>query len=151
MLINKFRNFQGEKIDDVVGYVQDFIGTNPTCEIYVGADSQNYNTKTNYAVAICMYIRGRGAHIIYAKETLPVVPNLFNRLWGEVERTILIASELRKHIGCPVDTHFDVNPNEIHRSNIVYRAAVGYAQGAGFPFKVKPYSFAASVAADKLC
>lgn len=153
MLIENFKDFDGRKIEDVANYVRSHINGIDECRILVGSDSQVYRTYTTYAVAICMYNVGNGAHIIYSREKDEgIEKDLASRLWGEVERTINVADYLRTRvIGVEIDTHFDVNPSDQFASNIIYKAAIGYANGAGFNFNVKPNSFAATCAADKLC
>lgn len=153
MLIKKFKDFQGNRIDNLVDYVSNHIAGIGNPKLIVGTDSQEYHGYITYATAICMYNVGNGAHIIYAREkVMEPKYDLTSRLWAEVERTIDIAHHLRENISdIDIDTHFDVNPSDEFKSNIVYKAATGYANGAGFNFTVKPDSYAATCAADRLC
>lgn len=148
-----FRDFYGTEIEDIVEYSKKYVASMPNQSLFVGCDSQVRGDVTVYATVICFYNEGKGAHVVYQKEKENRNTHLFSRLWAEVERTINLAATLRDRLprGIMIDTHFDINPNEQYRSNIVYRAAVGYAQGAGFMFKVKPQAWAATCAADRLC
>lgn len=152
-MIEDFKHFDGSKIENVDEYVKSKIDEVDDCEVFVGTDSQVYRDYTAYAVAICMYNPGNGAHIIYSKEKVyEKKERLADRLWEEVIRTVKVADFLRENIkNIDINTHFDVNPDEEFRSNQVYKAAIGYATGANFDFEVKPESWAATCAADRIC
>lgn len=152
-MINKFRNFDGEEIEDLDKYVSNKVSEIDGCKVFVGTDSQVYRDYTSYAVAVCMYNPGYGAHIIYAKEKdYEKKDRLADRLWEEVVRTVEVADFLRENIqDLEINTHFDVNPKEKFKSHQVYKAAIGYANGANFDFETKPDSWAATCAADRMC
>lgn len=152
-MLDKFKNFNGERIDNLAAYVRDHVRGINEKRIFVGSDSQVYRDHTMYAVAVCMYNVGNGAHVVYAREKVfEQTLDLHTRLWKEVERTVEVADHLRNGVSdVEIDTHFDVNPDDQFASHIVYQAAIGYAKGAGFNFNVKPNSFAATCAADRLC
>lgn len=154
LTMNKiFKNFDNDKIENVSDYVSGKLDEIDNCKVFVGTDSQVYGNYTSYAVAICMYNPGNGAHIIYSKEKdYKKKDRLVDRLWEEVVRTVEVANFLRENINdIDINTHFDVNPREEFRSNQIYKAAIGYANGANFDFEVKPESWAATCAADRIC
>jgi predicted RNase H-related nuclease YkuK (DUF458 family) len=57
-------------------------------EVHVGCDSQNYKRHTVYATTVVFDIPGNGAHVIYRKEKVPKINDLWTKLWGETERSV---------------------------------------------------------------
>jgi len=147
-----FQDFDGNKIPNVVDYVKQYTGDDSDFEIYVGTDSQVYGNYTKFVTAICMYDGDRGAHVIYHPNKIyRDERELFNRLWEEAQMTMEIAGQLTEKLGrSQVITHFDVNPSDKYRSNVVHKATVGLAESGGFRFSVKPNAWAATCAADHL-
>lgn len=147
-----FQDFNGNKIEDAAEYVKNYTEDAEEFEVYVGTDSQVYNGHTKFVTAICMYNGDRGAHVIYHKNNVyRDERELFNRLWEEAEATMEVAGILSTELGTSqVITHFDINPDEKHRSNVAHKAATGLAESAGYRFSVKPDAWAATCAADHL-
>jgi predicted RNase H-related nuclease YkuK (DUF458 family) len=152
-----FRKIDGTIITEVGNYVVDFLIKYPNSEVMIGCDSQNARDKTKYVTAICLYTPGQGIHVIYKDEKVNRVKELFNRLWGEVERSKIIADELIPFIhenyseAANIAIHFDANPKKEHGSNVVYDAGMGYITGSGYIAVGKPFAIAASRCADRLC
>lgn len=172
----KFRKIDGTKIENVAQYVKDYFRTKrennegDTFEIFIGTDSQRVRRGrlTLYATVICLYTVGKGAHIIFTRTKRDDIgptkkkvgnrkgedPNLFTRLWWEVDYTTQVANYLKENdvfIGHGVvQVHLDVSANPDNKSNVAYKAAVGYVEAMGYNARVKPNSVAASYAAD-LC
>lgn len=111
MEMNKFKKLGGEMIPDLGEYVKAYIAKHPGMSIYVGCDSDEVNSTTIcYVSTICFYdeFRKDGAHYIFAREFAPTKrkwvaktgdakedkkrikdakqENIFNKIWGEVER-----------------------------------------------------------------
>lgn len=148
-----FQNFYGDKFD-LKDYILEYcFSTNEDIKIFVGTDSQVRGYYTTYVTTVCFYKIGTGVHVVYHKEKVQNKSHLFERLWVEVEKSVAVADTIRSFLPKKIDLdiHFDVNPNEEYGSHIVFRAAKGYATGAGFEFKMKPEAWAATCAADKLC
>jgi len=150
-----FVDFNGDKIEDVEEYVDDFIDhAEGEVNVYVGTDSQVHSNYTRYVTVVVMHTDDRGgAHVVYHKnDEYRKEKEIFNRLWQEVVATVEVANNLRAN-SSTVDniiTHFDINPDERHKSHVTYKAARGFAENAGFPFYTKPNSWAATCAADRL-
>lgn len=155
MIVDEFKKFNGKTVDDLSNYLRKKIKklNDDSYKVVVGTDSQVYRDYTLYAVAVCLYDIGNGCHVVYSKEKVyDQKERLSDRLWGEVVRTVEVADYLRSEIAkIDVLTHFDVNNNSKFKSNQIYDAATGYAEGAGFEWKGKPESWAATCAADRLC
>ena len=144
-----FKDFDGNKIQNVAEYILEYIKENPNVEINIGTDSFNRKDKTIYSTVICFNHLGNGVHIIYNRIKLDKITDLYSRLWKEIEYTKLIADEvaiiLNKH---DLVLHCDINSNIKFNSNILYNASKGYLSADGYKVEMKPNAWAASYAAD---
>lgn len=140
--------------------VRDFIKRSSfDSKIYIGTDSQKKRkSKTRYATVVVVHYDGsRGAKIfgtIDVERDIPEKKNRpFNRMMTETMKTCEMYKLIEDVIGTRhCEVHLDVNPEEIHGSNVALSAATGYVQGVlGVVPITKPASasFAASCAADK--
>ena len=140
-----------EKVD-LGDYVLYFKKKYPKAEIYIGCDSQNFSRHTVYVSTVLFRFHQNGAHVIYRKEKIKKIRALWPRLWGELERSVELASFLREACGIPVkQIDLDYNKNPDFPSFKVYKAAVGYAESMGFTAKAKPDLLFATSAANFLC
>ena len=153
----KFRTRQGQIIDDLKQYVTDWIKDKSDIKVYVGCDSQVHGKSICYAVSVCMYEKGKGAHIISKRTTETKTNNVSRkwepgtnsvRLWEEVNKSITVADEING-IGVPIVIHVDYNSNPDELSNELYDSGIGYAMSKGYEAAGKPEAWAASKAADK--
>jgi predicted RNase H-related nuclease YkuK (DUF458 family) len=80
--------------DYVINYIAD-LGDQPV-KIYLGCDSQNHALNTVYATTVVFHIADSGCHIIYKKDQVPVILDMWTRLWGEAERSVEAALYLRE-------------------------------------------------------
>jgi predicted RNase H-related nuclease YkuK (DUF458 family) len=147
----EFRKLSDNQAVDLVSYVKEYLTTHPNHEIYIGCDSQNAKRDTRYGVVVVLYAKGKGGHVLYAKDTKALVRDRFTRLWGEVELSIEIATFLRSSgIDRTLFIDLDLNPDPKYKSNQVLRSAMGYVEGMGFKVRIKPYAVMASYVADTL-
>ena len=136
----------------VFEYTLDYIAQNPEVEVHVGCDSQNYWNHTVYVTTLVFRYPGHGGHVIYKKEKVPVIRDLWTKLWGELERSLNLAIELDEKIGLRVhQIDLDFNSDPEYPSHKLLSAATGYAQSMGFNAKAKPELLMAAWAADALC
>lgn len=154
-----FKKFNGDTVSDIIEYINKYIQDRPKEEIklYIGTDSQRIRRAKQlvmYAIVICIYTKGKGAHIIYKKIKRDDIKDMFNRLWWEVEYSIQIATYLRdsktllnKNF---MSIHIDINANKTHKSNQLATSAIGYVTSCGFDYRIKPDAMVASYAADML-
>lgn len=150
----KFKKIGFEEEFDLAEYVKNYLKLNSEYEtkIYLGTDSQNKKFTTNYATTIVFHLGNTGCHVIYTREKGPKFPveQYFNRLWGEVERSVKVAQYLRYN-GVIVDhIGLDFNTDPKRKSHQLVKAALGYVEGLGFKGKVKPDMLPAIKAADDL-
>lgn len=148
----KFKRLHDKAEIEVVSYLKEKIAEHPDAEIYIGCDSQTHGRETTYAVVIVLHRRGLGGHVIYNKEIVPVISDLFSRIWREVEVSLevaeyLVANGVKKAKYIDVD----INPDKRYRSNIVLASAMGLVAWKGYEGRMKPDSMSATRVADKLC
>lgn len=157
--MKQFRLFRTSDIieEDYLKYIENFLEKNPGCKVAVGTDSKCRTSKRRivYATCIAIFYPGvdgydKGAHVIYSKEKLVGKMPLFERLWEEVDRSRIIASEIEDELQVPVEIHVDINPDKDFKSNVAYQPAIGMLQGMGYTVLAKPEAPAASCAADVL-
>ena len=133
----------------------------PETKIYLGCDSERIKVRdiwyADYIVAIVCHINGNNGCKIFGEvfrerdyDQRIDRPNI--RLMREVFKVSEIYLKMAdifadRH----VEIHLDLNPSELHNSNMVLSQAVGYIRGTCnvIPM-IKPKAFAASYAADRL-
>lgn len=151
-----FKKLDGTKIEDIATYIDNYIMkfSDETFEIFIGTDSQKVRKRNlvYYSSVICIYRRGKGAHIIYTKEKRNDINGILDRLREEVNYSIGLAVYLReneilydKNI---VSLHLDLSPNIENKSNKIFKEMSGWVSGMGFDWRGKPDACAASYASD---
>lgn len=172
----KFKKFNGDIIEDIIGYIKEQIKGGDDVRVVVGCDSLQRKTYTVYALTIILYdeIKHCGAHVVYMKIRTKKERDMFNRLMNESLYCLDLANwldcrltddiykkpkfEINEYDGLyptkKIEIHVDINPeygyNKRNKSHIVYSSVMGMICGSGFSVKSKPDSFAASSAADSL-
>ena len=144
-----------ENIEDLAGYIKNHISKYPgEYEIFVGTDSQRMRKRYTvlFAMVICMYRKGKGAHVIYAKYRRSDIKDKYTRLRTEVAYSLEIANYLTERdvlIDPSIMTiHIDLSPDIQNDSNKLYKEAIGWVTGMGYNCEAKPNAPAASYAAD---
>ena len=150
--MRQFQTLHGVKIENLIEYIREYISTKEGVEILVGSDSQSYrNTRTVYGVVIALYIKGKGAHVLCCKESLPLEKNTATRLMTEVWKSIEIAEYLRENgLPKPKWIDIDLNPDPRYKSNSVLRQAVGLVEGMGYQVRYKHFGAMTTCAANHL-
>ena len=67
----------GSRSFDVCGYVREMKETADKFALYVGCDSQNYRSYTVYATTVVFRYPSAGAHVIYRKEKVPRIEDMW--------------------------------------------------------------------------
>ena len=148
----KFKKLTSREQFDLAKYTKEYLDTNKdyNVKMYLGCDSQTKADKTTYATTLVFHVESSGCHIIYKKEVVPVIRDMWNRLWKETEFSVKAALYLREN-GIEIDTiDLDYNIDPIHDSNRLVKAAVGYVESLGFKARVKPELLPAVYAADTI-
>jgi len=94
---NVYKIMGTDIIVDLIPHIQSLKSINPELKIYIGSDSQNHKRNTTYATVIVLH-NNHGGHVLFFKETSPMIRDKFTRLWGEVERSVELASLLKKNL-----------------------------------------------------
>lgn len=143
--------YDGRSVD-VLAQVRAVLERTPDVEVLVGTDSHNRSHHTVYSTAIVLRYHQNGAQVIYHRERAPKVTDLWTRLWGEVERSLTVATLLRETGNIPVERiDMDLNSDERFGSNKLHAAAVGYIRSHGYEPHTKPDMLIATWAANLLC
>lgn len=148
----KFKKLTSSEQFDLAEYTKRYLEANKdyNVKMYLGCDSQTKADKTTYATTLVFHVESSGCHIIYKKEVVPVIRDMWNRLWKETELSVKAALYLREN-GIEIDTiDLDYNIDPIHDSNRLVKAAVGYVESLGFKARVKPELLPAVYAADTI-
>lgn len=152
-----FYNEKHIKKENIWEYVSERMLNDKSLELYLAIDSKRRKAKTSYVVTLVLYspTLKRGAEIWFKRYIEKTSPDLFTRLWREVELTnewcTTIWNNL-KHILKTKDklnVHMDLNPNPKTRSYKVYKAGHPWIASLGYTVAVKPDSWACR-AADHL-
>ena len=150
--MKQFKTLYGKQIPDLVEYIREYVTSRENVEILIGSDSQCYgNKKTVYGVVIALYTKGKGAHVLCSRETVPMERNTSTRLLTEVWKSIEVAEFLKEN-GLPKPTWIDIdlNPDPRYRSNKVLREAVGLVEGMGYKVRYKHLGALTTYAANHL-
>ena len=137
---------------DLIPYLQNYFHDNEDTTMYIGSDSQNFRNQTCYATVIVLHNNSKGGHVLYTKESIPLIKDRFSRLWEEVNRSVtlaeyLVLNKLRK----PAYIDVDLNPNPNYPSNQVLASAIGYIKSLGYEPRCKPEAIVATHVADLIC
>lgn len=151
-----FKDISGNEIQDLQDYVTKWVKKNEDSEIFIGCDSQEYKERITYAVSVCLYRIGNGAHVIvkkeheYKKEGYDSLKNILPKLWNEVVKSVEVAETL-KDVGKKITIHLDYNSSKNDKSNQLYESGIGFVKSLGFLAEGKPDAWSATKVADKYC
>ena len=152
MDLSGFRSMHDGRSVDVLEHVHEVLMKASDVEVLVGTDSHNRARHTVYSTAIVLRFRRNGAQVIYRRERSPKVNDLWTRLWGEVERSLAVAGQLREGGRIPVRRiDMDLNSDARYGSHKLHTAAVGYVRSHGYEPGTKPEMLIATWAANVLC
>ena len=148
----KFQTLYGTPIENIVEYIREYLSTRENVEILIGADSQNIkNRKTIFGTVVALYTKGKGAHVLCSRESLPVMKNTSSRLMLEVWKSVELAEYLRENgLPRPSWIDLDLNPDPKFKSNQVLRQAVGLVEGMGYKVRYKQLGALTTYAANHL-
>lgn len=147
----EFRLIRSEGSVDLVTYALRMISTHPECEVHVGCDSQNFRSHTVYVTTVVFRFPHNGAHVIYKKEKVPRIEDMWTKLWGETERSVQTAYLLDKHEANVSQIDLDFNSDASYASHKLLSASQGYISSLGFIPKAKPHLLMAVWMANALC
>lgn len=147
----QFKVMGGHVNHDVCEYIASMCSTQ-SLPIHVGCDSQNYKRYTVYVTTVVFRFPGNGAHVIYRKERVPKIHDLWTKLWGETERSVALANLILAECNVRVNQiDLDFNADPQYPSQKLINASAGYIASLGFQAKAKPDLLMAAWAANVLC
>lgn len=137
---------------DILNYLKLHFESEPACELHIGCDSQNHRQHTVYVTAVVLRFPGNGAHVLYLKERVPIIRDLWTKLWGETERSVKTAEIIHEHLGVrATQIDLDYNTDPAYPSHKLLSASTGYITSLGYSSKAKPNLLMAVWAANYLC
>ncbi|AIY88543.1 MULTISPECIES: ribonuclease H-like YkuK family protein [Thermotoga] len=116
--------------------------------VFVGTDSDVKDGKVIYATALVVYRFGSGATYFYTVYRDGNGKDLYSRIFREAEMSLEMArfvEEILK-LGKPV-IHLDIGYEGLTKDLV--SSVIGYVKGVGYPYQIKPDSFAATKIAHK--
>ena len=146
----RFKKLTGFPEFELNSYVKQYMEDHRDYDvkIYLGCDSQTKGDQTIYATTVVFHVAATGCHVIYKKETMPVIRDMWTRLWKEAEKSVEVAVYSREY-GIEIDTiDLDYNIDPKYGSNKLVSAAVGYVESLGFKARCKPELLPGCYAAD---
>lgn len=166
-----FKKCNNEVISDVIEYLKNYLYSQKEheLEMWCGCDSiKTMNNNAIYVIALCIYRKGKGGHIIYTK-LKQKVSSIYDKLWKETELSLMFADYLIKNkfltikngdkyhsasvIGkkVPFMLDLDYNIKEDTISSYLLQAGIGYCEQKNIYSRAKPVAWAASYFADFIC
>ena len=147
----KFTVMGGRLKHDVCDYITAMTQESEV-EVHVGCDSQNHKRHTVYVTTVVFRFPNNGAHVIYRRERLPKILDMWTKLWGETERSVELANLILEECNLRVaQIDLDFNSDSKYASHKLVSASSGYISSLGFNSKVKPELLMAAWAANVLC
>lgn len=141
----------GRKVD-VFEHIQQTLTAHPYAELVIGCDSQNMSKHTVYVTAIVFRFPRSGAHVIYYKERVPRIKDIWTKLWGETQRSVNLASFIEEQCGVRVkQIDLDYNSDPKFPSNKLLGPSEGYIKSLGYKTAAKPSLLMAVWAANAMC
>ncbi len=118
--------------------------------LYVGSDSMLYSDYCTFSCIVAVHCNEMNiANYYYQKQKIrnPVYKNLKNKIFKEVETSIQTANFLRQNIpNANIEVHVDIGDQERNATRYLVDNARGWIVGMGYEIKIKPDSWASSVA-----
>ena len=141
----------------VLKEIAEFVGTQPDCfyKIIIGSDSEARKL-SSIVTAITIWRVGNGAIHFWTKSDAKKFGSMRDRIWQEAISSIMLAQEFRSRLGDTLGSDFFWEGNEIHvdigangPTKELIDSVVGMIKGYNFTPVIKPYSFGASIVADR--
>jgi len=148
MLGKQWKTVDGQKIENIQAELEGALREVKT--VYVGTDSQQDAMKTQFVTVIVIHDPGHGGRAFYAKETVPRIASLRERLLKEVWMSVQLALEISPllHEDSVLEVHVDANPNVKFKSSKYIKELTSMVVSQGFECKIKPEAWAAMHVAD---
>jgi len=143
--------------EEVLEEIKIFIKHHPErfYKIIIGTDSHASN-KSCLITALTVWRVGNGAIHFWVKSEEKEFATMRERIWQETMNSIMLAQEMRTRLKNSLGEEFFWDGNEIHvdvgqngPTKELIESVTGVIKGYDFVPVIKPYSFGASVVADR--
>ena len=141
---------------DVVEKVQDILtSSGPSCKLYIGTDAQAHK-KMEFITVVVIYdpILRKGGRGFFTRNKVAnkEVKQLWTKLYTETQLSLELAVAFQDAGVDPnvMEVHIDANHVESASSTRYAKSLAGMIIGSGFNVKIKPDSWAATWAAERL-
>ena len=139
-------------LDDIFRNIKKHAGRHG--RVFIGCDSQIIKQECIFSTVICFHgAEGQqGGNYFFTRDRFlrKEFPSILLRLTKEVEKSIIIASEITDNYPeIDIEIHIDSSSKKSEATSKYTDMLVGYARGAGFRCKVKPFAWASNSIADK--
>ncbi|MDP3779265.1 MAG: ribonuclease H-like YkuK family protein [bacterium] len=143
--------------EQALGEIKAFIDASPDrlYKIVIGSDSEAKGV-SSIVTAVTIWRIGNGAIHFWTKSEQKKFGSMRDRIWDEAISSIMLAQEFRSRLGDVLgdgsfwegnEIHVDIGPNGPTKELI--DGVVGMIKGYHFVPVIKPYSFGASIVADR--
>jgi predicted RNase H-related nuclease YkuK (DUF458 family) len=144
----RWRTLKDEKIGDIREFVREAARDGQS--VHLGTDSRQAGRHTQFVTVVAILTPGKGGRAAYARAVVPRIGSLRERLLREVWLSVELGLQLTSVVSGELSVHIDANPVVTHRSNRYVQELVGLVVSQGFRAAIKPESWAATHAADRL-
>lgn len=124
-------------------------------KVIIGSDSEA-SDPASLVTAVTVWRVGNGGIHFWARSPARNFPTMRDRIWAEAIRSITLAQELRGRLGAALGDEFFWDGNEVHvdigengPTKELIDGVTGMIRGYNFTPVIKPYSFGATVVADR--
>lgn len=120
--------------------------------ILIGSDSQQDGKFTEFVTVVAALKPGNGSRVFYTRDRVTQIKSLRERLTNEVWLSVTTGLELNELIPeiAELTIHIDANPNIKFKSSEYIKELTSMVLGQGFKAVLKPNSWCASCAADRV-
>jgi hypothetical protein len=138
--------------DEPIADLRAFVGAAARAgqAVHIGTDSQQAGYYTSFVTVLAILTPGKGGRAGYVRDRVPRITSLRERLLREVWRSVELALSLDDLVSGELTVHIDANPLATSRSSVHVQELVGLVVGQGFRARIKPESWAATHAADRV-
>ena len=148
MLGRQWKTVNGAKVKDTYAELSEALqGQRP---VYIGTDSQQDGTRTQFVTVIVVHQPTKGGRVFYTTEAVPRIKSLRERLLKEVWLSVATALEVNPMLAeeSELEVHVDANPNTKFKSSQYVKELASMVVSQGFKAVLKPDGWAAAHAAD---
>lgn len=143
---SKWRTLAEVPIHDIVEWVKHASAEGQA--VHIGTDSLQTHRNTQFVTVVVIHTPTKGGRVAYAREVVPRITSIREKLLKEVWRSVELAMAIHPHVPGELTVHIDASPTVQHKSSKYIQELVGLVVGQGFSYLVKPDAWAATHVGD---